>query len=36
MDGLSYTGFAWENHILPKVDVFFIISKKALNIFKKF
>ena len=32
----SYVGFAWENNIkILDVDVFFIISKNSLNIFKK-
>ena len=31
---LSYVGFAWENKKYPYVDVFYIISKNAVNIFK--
>ena len=31
----SYTGFAWKNKKFPHVDVFFIIGKKSINIFKK-
>jgi len=32
---LSYVGFAWINEKYPAVDVFYIISKNAVNIFKK-
>ena len=31
---LSYVGFAWENTKYGDVDVFYIISKNAVNIFK--
>lgn len=31
---LSYVGFAWKNTKYPDVDVFFIISKNAVNVFK--
>ena len=30
----SYVGFPWKNTNYPDVDVFFIISKNAMNIFK--
>lgn len=30
----SYVGFAWKNSSYPSVDVFYIISKNAVNIFK--
>lgn len=32
---LSYVGFAWKNTKYADVDVFFIISKNAVNVFKK-
>lgn len=31
---LTYVGFAWRNKKYPDVDVFYIISKNAINIFK--
>ena len=31
---LAYVGFAWKNTKYPQVDVFYIISKKAVNVFK--
>lgn len=32
---LTYVGFAWKNNKFPQVDVFYIISKNAVDIFKK-